>query len=201
LNDQSTSLAQRLRHETSSQHRQLEASIGFDIHSPDVRAAFGMLRTFYGVLRDLEPAMLKLLPEPIAGGRSKLDLLVSDLQRLGMRAHQIDALGSAPAWLPASPAEAAGAMYVFEGSTLGGKVIVKTLRGLPDWPITGACYFDPYGPQTKGKWKQLQAYLDAMPLADHDSVVRAAQLTFSMLDAQIQAQREIDDRSDARSNR
>jgi heme oxygenase len=170
-----------LRHETSAAHRQLEAGMGFDLHKPDLDQALAMLRGFYAVLRVLEPAMLRLVPSSLAQGRAKLNLLHRDLLALGMSEPDITAVTSPGGWLPRSHAAALGALYVMEGSTLGGKLIVKALRRLPEWPIEGQCYFDPYGGETGTMWKSFQLYLDGVPKADGDEVVDAADRTFALL--------------------
>lgn len=175
-------LAERLRSETDSAHRSLEAAIGFDLHSPSVDRALGMLRGFYSVLRDLEPAMLTLAPAALAD-RGKLALLRSDLRQLGMTADEIDRLASpADVWKPRTSADAFGALYVMEGSTLGGKVIVKALRRLPDWPLGEPCYFDPYGTETGMRWNAFKEYLNKVAVFDGDAVVDSALQTFALLE-------------------
>jgi heme oxygenase (biliverdin-IX-beta and delta-forming) len=176
-------LADRLRHETGPAHRQLEARIGFDVHRPSRSAALAMLKSFASVLQQLEPAMLALLPKDLVEGRAKLDLLHRDLQSLGVPADETASLPTPrDLRLPQSQAEALGMLYVFEGSTLGGKVIVKALRRLPDWPIHGISYFDPYGSSTGAMWQAFREHLDATPKADEPEVIGAAQGMFSLLE-------------------
>lgn len=181
-------LSERLRCETAVVHRQMEAAVGFDIHRPNRTVAVHMLRAFYGLLRVLEPSVMALVPRRIAQDRAKLHLLRRDLHALGMSGDQIDAIELPQVWLPGNPGEAAGALYVLEGSTLGGKVIAKALRKLENWPITGTNYLDPYGSATGAKWAQFQAYLDELPVEAGDCVIAAAEKTFLMMDSGIAAQ-------------
>lgn len=181
-NTASLSLSERLRSETDAEHRSLEAGLGFDLHAPNMNQALAMLRGFYGVLRDLEPAMLALAP-PALQDRAKLPILTQDLRTLGMSDADLAALpGPAKAWRPVTQAQAMGALYVMEGSTLGGKLIIKALRRLPDWPLETPTYFDPYGGETGIRWNTFRQYLDAMPAQDGDAVIDAAKRTFSLLE-------------------
>ena len=175
-------LSDRLRAETDAEHRNLEAGLGFDLHEPSQPLAIAMLRGFYGVLRQLEPAMLALAP-PALADRGKLVLLRRDLAALGMSAAEIDAIPSPEApWLPATRPEALGALYVMEGSTLGGKLIVKALRRLPDWPLAAQSYFDPYGAETGARWQAFKLHLNSTAPQDGDAVVEAAKRTFALLE-------------------
>jgi heme oxygenase len=60
--------------------------------------------------------------------------------------------------VPASRAEALGALYVLEGSTLGGRMI---LRALADRGVATAelAFLDPYGLETAGRWRDLMEIL------------------------------------------
>ncbi|WEK06090.1 MAG: biliverdin-producing heme oxygenase [Candidatus Devosia phytovorans] len=174
-------LSERLRRDTDLEHRGLEAALGFDLHAPSAELARAMLRNFHGVLRDLEPAMLALAPADLRD-RSKLPLLEEDLRKLGMSPSDIAALPAPQnAWRPQTQAEAMGALYVMEGSTLGGKLIMKALRRLPDWPLETPTYFDPYGAETGARWSAFRQHLDGLPAEDGDAVVDGAKHTFVLL--------------------
>lgn len=176
------SLSERLRSETDPEHRGLEAALGFDLHDPSFANAVSMLRGFHGVLQDLEPAMLALVPEALRD-RAKLPILQQDLSQLGMSAAEITALPTPEnPWRPTTAAEAMGALYVMEGSTLGGKLIMKSLRRLPEWTLETPSYFDPYGSETGARWSAFRTQLDAVPLEDGDAVVDAAKRTFALLE-------------------
>jgi heme oxygenase len=56
-------------------------------------------------------------------------------------------------------AEALGAMYVLEGSTLGGRIILKTLRS--KGVSTGDLHFlDPYGQDARALWRAFLSVLE-----------------------------------------
>lgn len=72
---------------------------------------------------------------------------------------------------PSARAEALGMFYVLEGSTLGGRVILRTLaeRGMtgPD-----LAFFDPYGSETGARWRAFLAIL-AREVQDDDAIAAA----------------------------
>jgi heme oxygenase len=58
-----------------------------------------------------------------------------------------------------SRSEALGLLYVMEGSTLGGRMIVRSLaeRGVD---VTGLRFLDPYGAETGARWRGFLAVLE-----------------------------------------
>lgn len=74
--------------------------------------------------------------------------------------------------VPGGRAEALGMLYVLEGSTLGGRMILRTLaaRGVAD-PALG--FLDPYGTETGARWRDFLAVL-CRELADDRCLVAAA---------------------------
>ena len=175
-------LSARLRSETALAHHQLEDAVGFDLHHPTLAQATDLLERFFGVIAVLEPALTRQWPALMAG-REKLGLLQADLARLGHAPQAIAALPRAhdAFELAITPAAAMGALYVSEGSTLGGKLISKALRRLPDWPISGPSYFDPYEERTGAMWNQFRTALDALPPGEHDGVIAGANSAFRFL--------------------
>jgi heme oxygenase (biliverdin-IX-beta and delta-forming) len=68
-------------------------------------------------------------------------------------------IGSLPPFpAPRNRAEALGMLYVLEGSTLGGRVILRTLldRGVDDPSLS---FLDPYGEATGKRWRDFIAVL------------------------------------------
>lgn len=66
-------------------------------------------------------------------------------------------------------AEALGAMYVLEGSTLGGKIILKTLRSRG--VSTGELHFlDPYGKQAGAMWRTFLSILERETAPDQTAM-------------------------------
>jgi heme oxygenase len=73
---------------------------------------------------------------------------------------------------PESQAEALGMLYVLEGSTLGGRLILRTLkdRGVDDPRLA---FLDPYGPETGVRWRSFQSVLARETSHDEKLVAQA----------------------------
>jgi heme oxygenase len=118
--------------------------------------------------------------------RHKTPRLRQDLQALGDTAHSIAALPRCERLPPlANPAQLWGCLYVIEGATLGGQIIIRHLHArLGLSASSGASFFDGYGPQTGARWKAFCAAVPAQ--GDDDSggapaMLASANLTFDTL--------------------
>ena len=72
-----------------------------------------------------------------------------------------------------------GALYVLEGSTLGGRLIARHLQptfGFRDGK--GDAYFRGHGDQTGALWREITAAIAALPEGDSPEVIEAAKRTF-----------------------
>ena len=181
-------LSDDLKAQTRPQHDAAEASpamravLADDLARPAYRDHLARLLGFYG---PLEPALSR-----VDGLRDHLPDLDARLVKAGWLAEDLDALGPGPS-APAGPApayalaDALGALYVVEGSTLGGRIIEKHLaRTLGVSPDDGARFYHSYGEQRGDRWKALKAALDAFGEAHPDArprVVAAAGDTFDAL--------------------
>ena len=180
----------RLRHETRPQHEALE-TLEFNrllsAGTPSAAATRHFLAKMYGFVLPYEAALRALAPTlgPAweVPARQRAQLLAHDLGGAAVVAAlplcaAMPPLGTVPALL--------GAMYVLEGSTLGGQVIARQLAkaGLPG-PFT---YFAGYGPATGSRWKTFCALLGeaATEPATQDAVVASAGRTFHQLAAWLQ---------------
>lgn len=83
-----------------------------------------------------------------------------------------------------NPAQLWGCLYVIEGATLGGQIIIKNLNAnLGLTAAAGASFFDGYGAQTGSRWK---AFCAAVPDEGFDSpggaetMLRSANRTFDV---------------------
>ena len=173
---------ERIRRATRDEHRATEAAVGL-LHAPITDASYGtFLRLTWGAMMPLER---QLLASPLAAiaeldvrSRQRMPALAADLGAIGIAAHAL-------AVTPVSPdlstaARALGALYVVEGSTLGGAFLARRVGAtLPAAPLR---YLNGHGPATGAKWKALlafmQAFLDARPGAESD-VTSAARDTFA----------------------
>lgn len=173
-----------LREKTAEQHRKLEShpllcKLTSDGLTLSVYAI--ILDKFYGFFSPLEEAINRFSLEkylPDFAERRKAQLLLLDLQNLDQASsaqfcdqlpeiHDIDS--------------AMGALYVMEGSTLGGQMIsrhVEKTLGLT--PNHGSAFFYGYGKETGKRWKKFQEALQHLALErpDHHPLVTASQNTF-----------------------
>jgi heme oxygenase len=145
-----------------------------------------LLRGFLAVHRPLGRAILALPGWEVTGIDPRERVRIADLEA------DLRALGADPACLhrpeehvrPAgSIAWALGALYVLEGSTLGGLVIAHALRERFGDAIVGAMAFlAGRGPQTVPMWRRFKTALDAYGVAfpeQADAVIAGARATFA----------------------
>lgn len=179
-----------LKAATSTRHAALErmlplldANLTHATYRQFVRRLFG----FY------EPLEAQLLALPWWGAvefdyapRHKTPRLQQDLLALGDTESTMAALPRCERLPPmTNPAQLWGCLYVIEGATLGGQIIIKHLStrlGLT--AVSGASFFDGYGPQTGSSWK---AFCAAVPAqgddapGGRDAMLGSANLTFDAL--------------------
>ena len=146
-----------------------------------------LLARFYGFHAAWEPCAEAALGDPAFSlPRRKAHLLSRDLRVLGLSEAEIARLPLCGLPLPMrEPADALGAMYVVEGSTLGGTIIARLAeRRLGLSPESGGAYFRSYGPAVGDMWRSFRARLLAVsaPRTD-DAVVACANRTFAVMEA------------------
>jgi heme oxygenase len=138
-----------LRSRTAERHRRLEAAVDL-VGSITTTEVYGDLLVKFAALHQrLDEEVVSHMPDQ--DGRRKMPLLSSDLAGLGRT-------------LPAptasfgldTPAARIGALYVVEGSTLGGRVISAHVREtLPAG--TPAAYFAGYEADTARQWNEFRS--------------------------------------------
>lgn len=119
--------------------------------------------------------------------RRKTPWLAADLRALGVDA-------AAPAWLPPRPLapvemlsapQLAGVLYTIEGSTLGGRVIMRHIgANLGLTADSGGRFFEGYGAHTDACWEQVEACMESLcGSADQRALAaRAACATFASIE-------------------
>lgn len=135
-----------------------------------------------------------LLEQPLETALQAHPHLAAHYQpQLPRLAHDLQALKAAlprpapPIGLPGrSAATLAGMMYVLQGATLGGQVILKGLRkneGLAHLPHQ---YYTGHGPHTGERWKAFLETLEAVvPPQELGAAVEGANFTFNAFLAQL----------------
>ncbi|MHB8287063.1 MAG: biliverdin-producing heme oxygenase, partial [Caulobacteraceae bacterium] len=168
-------LMARLRTETRQAHDAIEGALDLDAALATRDAYRRLLIRFYVFHAGWEPALAGLIGDAaFVEPRRKQGLLGADLADLGLTAAQIAALAPcAPSPPLASISEAFGAMYVLEGSTLGGQLISRQVAArLGLGPDDGARYYHAYGRDVGAMWRAFGQRLNqAAPELDADQVV------------------------------
>ena len=141
-----------------------------------------VLRVNYFVHQLLEPIIFDVLgkrtgQEIEPGKRKKLPALEAD-----MKASQINL--SEDQHLPVnqpsfhSKVEALGALYVLEGATLGGQVIIKRLKKNEAFADLALAYYNVYAGDTGVMCKQFLELINQYE--DHDSALQGAQKVYNL---------------------
>lgn len=162
---------ERLRNTTALPHKNLESlPLSVAIVSPavTVQQYGGYLAVMHDVVKDAEDNIYPLLKDviPNVEARYKAAYMVQDLA--------VSGIGGKNAFTPVfsvrqniSPAFALGIMYVVEGSSLGGRMILKNIeQALGFNPDNGARYFAGYGNHTGSYWK---SFLSSMAKFEEDN--------------------------------
>lgn len=175
---------ERLRNETKTSHQQLEkATIPYIKQSTNEQAYAHVLKMFYGYFKPVEEHIQSLVDDTILEDikeRRQSGAILEDLKAIG--AGEASAVSEALPVLQNIP-QALGAMYVLEGSTLGGRFISQMLaKQLNRSAENGIAFFSGYGEQTDTKWKKftemMNLYVTNHPL-NADEIVASANETFS----------------------
>lgn len=164
---------QALRTATAGDHERVDRAFsGFDLTDRDSYAAF--LKAQAAAFLPVEAAIEAAHPErllPDWPGRRRADLLRADLAALGVAPPD---LVSAPCI--AGPEETFGAIYVLEGSRLGGRMLARSVPA--DLPRRFIGASDP--PQ----WRNLIEMLDFILISEdqRQAAIRAARLVFRLFE-------------------
>lgn len=175
-----------LRTQTMPAHKALEEiPLSTRIVQPDISIDEynRYLSLMLHVHRDAEQNIYPLLKDVVAdvADRQKAHLIEKDLAATGHVAalpHNAPFTDSMPQM---SQAFALGIMYVIEGSTLGGRVILKNIQ--PALQLTeknGASYFSGYGANTGTAWKAFLEALTSYPTnqTDEQEIIAGADFAF-----------------------
>jgi len=155
----------RLREETSSIHQQLEETpLSMAVMAPVVstEAYAHYLQAMLAIHKGIEEKVFPVTAAVISDieQRRKTELIRKDLEELGS--------GFTDYTEPFADenyhdelAFNLGILYVSEGSTLGGKVILKNVLAASESGFAGASRFlNAYGDQTGSRWKSFLSALD-----------------------------------------
>lgn len=174
-------LRERLRRDTRQAHDSLDASLGLIGPPLQLKQFVRLLGRFHALHQAMEPALAAILEPSLLMGRGKLAALQHDLRLCGINI--IDAVAPSPPSLPSlnDRATALGALYVIEGSTIGGRVIARHLRQQPGIPPDAFHYFEIYGDHTGEMWHIVCRALDTV--TDPDDADRSVQTAVAVFRA------------------
>jgi heme oxygenase (biliverdin-IX-beta and delta-forming) len=191
----SPDLLQRLKVETAAAHARIEEALDLDQRMRSIGDYRTFLARLYGFHAAWEPRADNLIADVrFFAPRRKLHKLASDLLTLGLSPEEVDALPLCGEPLPMrSEAEAFGAMYVVEGSTLGGVIIAHHIDRAVGPPAASACsYLRCYGADLDRMWKAFGSRLLALSAPGFDDeVVVSAQRTFTVLQSWLSSPRQV----------
>lgn len=179
------SFLQQLRSGTNDSHKRLESlpiSRSIVAESLTLHQYGSYLNLMHDVVRDTEAVVFPKISPIISDlpQRSKIVALKSDLQAIGFTLRQ----SGTALDREMSVAFALGVMYVVEGSSLGGRVILKNIeKTLGFSGENGAEYFHGYGNTTGSQWSKFLEMLTGYELAQgqSDQIIAGATFAFDAI--------------------
>jgi heme oxygenase len=175
----------RLKTETRAAHDRIEAAMDLDRRIATRDGYRDLLIRFYGFHKAWETEAVGRAPDQgFFERRRKTQLLVQDLEALGLKSDDIIRLPQCRPLMPLPGPEAVlGSMYVVEGSTLGGAIIARDVENRLGLDAeTGCAYFRSYGRDIAAMWRSFGAVLlEASSPEVDDLIVESAQNTFTVM--------------------
>ena len=174
-------LVQVVKSETAYLHQQVEEILVPKLRSIESINDYAViLQMFYGyfqpvgelIYQYITPAIL-----PDVEKRRTTRLIIEDLKEIGVPTSSLVLCQSLP-FIHNIPS-AFGALYVLEGSTLGGKVIARMMEKNSAIPDTALQFFSGYKEETGPMWMNFVQVLNSQ--SETGEIVHAANQTFSHL--------------------
>lgn len=161
-------ISELIKENTQAQHQALESAMIRRIKAIEQPADYvEILKVFYsyfgGLERRIQEKLGGVLPDH--DKRRKTESLADDIRYFG---GSVPALVSGDA-LPAieTPLQAMAALYVIEGSTLGGIYISKMVqKRLQLNDVGGLSFFEGYGNDTEPMWERFKSVLNSLPASE-----------------------------------
>lgn len=178
-------ISERIKSETAVFHQQVEDSpLMKPISEKSITKDqyISILSVFYGYFSGIEQQLdrIKELQDflPDYSSRRKSERIADDLRQLG--ANPISS-NNIPLPEIKTVSDAFGALYVMEGSTLGGRFISGVIKDQLGIDVqSGVSFFNGYGPETGSKWNAFKDAMNAYSNSDErsEAVINAANNTF-----------------------
>jgi heme oxygenase len=177
------STSQELKQYTQKNHLQLEKVMVNEIHKITSELGYVLfLKIFYGYFAGLEVNIAQFVDKNELSDypkRRKTSLLSNDLISLGASLPSIATDEELPTIN--NLLQAFGALYVMEGSTLGGQYIANMIREQLQWKeLKAVSFFEGYGSETVGMWESFKTVLDehATTKEDLQTILKSSDETF-----------------------
>ena len=172
-------LAALLKEQTLTQHQQLEKLLVSQIKSVGSRDDYvnllQLFYTYFGGLEDLINRYISTAQLPDHEQRRKTAALANDIKAFGAQPAAKAAVKDLPQIN--NVGTALGALYVIEGSTLGGSIISKMISGRIGID-KGLSFFNGYGETGMQMWGIFKDVLNRRPADEEAVIVKAANDTF-----------------------
>jgi heme oxygenase len=166
--------SEKLKSYTQSNHQQLEKTLIGKMRNIQTKTQYiDLLQLFYNYFEGIEAQISQYIgAEQLEDylERRKTNMLVNDIEALGGSVKRIIEVEDLPKY--ENQLQAFGALYVLEGSTLGGSHISKMIRKqLQQHDDLGLSFFNSYGDQTEFMWHKFKAALDMQAQNESQQVV------------------------------
>ncbi|KGE12355.1 biliverdin-producing heme oxygenase [Sphingobacterium deserti] len=173
-------LSENIKENTKAAHQKLEAVVVRQLKAVRSNADYAeVLKNFYAYFNAVERAIAPFITSnvlPDYHERRNSSHIKEDILELGSDINELPA-ASAPS--VSNTLEALSALYVLEGSIMGGPYIVQMLN---KYGINlGTSFFSGYGQETGTMWASFTAVLNkyAESPTDHERAIEIANETFS----------------------
>lgn len=179
---QQLSVMEQLRAATTHQHVSLDHDFRIADKFRSRNGLASLLGRWYGFFAVYEEKLASVSPTwaDLVQMRTKTPSLLADLSTHGLNPnHQVLCSSLPPI---NNEAEMFGAMYVTEGSTLGGRYIARQLEedlGLSNGH--GYSFFLGYGEHTGRMWREFGSLVNEVCAGDPDKTINAAKKTFECI--------------------
>ncbi len=169
----------RLRAATATTHERMHAHAGFEaaaagtIEVSDYRRLLVRLYGFHRPFEDVARSAVDVFGIDLdMSGRARSPLLLADLQTIGLAPN---AAATLPLWRPsvrlASKGSLLGALYVLEGSALGGVQIARALKDrVGDGLGKALLFFVGRGERRGAMWRELLEELESLRDDDEEAM-------------------------------
>lgn len=176
-------LSAELKQSTSNVHLHLEQKLISKIKAIySVNDYSTILQIFYGYYSPLEKRINESLDKEILPDhflRRKSESILNDLKTLNIVVPD-NIAGNKELPHIVNTFQALGALYVLEGSTLGGKTIAKMIGSKPGISSNSLTFFESYGDNTMNMWNTFKSALNGLDLTElqRNEVLASAKDTF-----------------------